>query len=75
MIENDYTENQETLKDKILNTVEKNYSFITALKDKAESIAKMSTLNLNDDELKTFYDNYIQEAKMLKDKIELKEIK
>lgn len=64
-----------TLKEKILDMGEKDYSFITALKDKAESIAKMSTLSLNDDELKTFYDNYIQEAKLLKDKIELKEIK
>ena len=64
-----------TLKEKILDVGEKDYLYITALKDKAESIAKMSTLNLNDDELKTFYDNYIQEAKMLKDKIELKEIK
>ena len=64
-----------TLKEKILDNGEKDYSYITALKDKAESIAKMSTLSLNDDELKTFYDNYIQEAKLLKDKIELKEIK
>lgn len=64
----------ETIKDKILNTVEKDYSYITALKDKAESIGKTSTLQLNDDELKTFYDNYIREAKLLKDKIELKEI-
>ena len=68
-------ENMETLKDKILDTVEQDYSFITALKDKAEAIGKMSTLNLNNDELKTFYDNYIIEAKLLKDKIELKEIK
>ena len=66
---------EKTLKEKILDNGEKDYSYITALKEKAESIAKMSTLNLNDDELKIFYDNYIQEAKLLKDKIELKEIK
>lgn len=66
---------EKTLKEKILDVGEKDYSYITALKEKAESIAKMSTLNLNDDELKTFYDNYIKEAKLLKDKIELKEIK
>ncbi len=65
---------EKTLREKILDNGEKDYSFITALKDKAESIAKMSTLNLSDDELKTFYDNYIKEAKLLKDKIELKEI-
>lgn len=64
-----------TLKEKILDNGEKDYSYITALKEKAESIAKMSTLDLSDDELKTFYDNYIMEAKLLKDKIELKEIK
>lgn len=66
---------EKTLKDKILDAGEKDYSYITALKDKAEAIAKMSTLNLSNDELKTFYDNYIMEAKLLKDKIELKEIK
>ena len=67
-------ENTETLKDRILNTVEQDYSYITALKDKAEVIGKMSTLQLNDDELKTFYDNYIMEATILKNKIELKEL-
>lgn len=65
---------EKTLREKILDNGEKDYSYITALKDKAESIAKMSTLNLSDDELKTFYDNYTKEAKLLKDKIELKEI-
>lgn len=65
-------ENQEALRDKVLNAVEIDYSYITALKDKAESIGKMATLKLNDDELKTFYDNYIKEATILKNKIELK---
>ena len=67
-------ENTEDLKKTILNTVEIDYSFITALKDKAEAVGKISTLKLNDDELKTFYDNYIMEATILKNKIELKEL-
>ena len=44
---------EKTLKEKILDMGEKDYSYITALKEKAESIAKMSTLDLSDDELKT----------------------
>lgn len=66
-------DNKETLKNKVLETVGSDYNFITALKDKAENIGKTATLNLNDVELKAFYDNYIMEAEILKRKIELKE--
>lgn len=65
-------ENTEALRDKVLNAVEIDYSYVTALKDKAESIGKMATLKLDDEELRTFYDNYIKEATILKNKIELK---
>lgn len=60
---------EKTLKDIILDETEKNYAFVTVLKEKTEQMAKQSTLKLNDDELKLFYENYKKEAEIIKSKI------